>query len=239
MQILYMKYRILKYFLVIILISIFIILVITLAFYQYMKYTRFKPYLQTIESKYNELPENEKKVSTRIQDVIITIEQPDFYENSSIHSLMYFLIKSFNVNNLSDLRGQWPVITSWVVRNLLWDIKWKYKNYLDWHLTNILWLIWLEDNFSKDQILSFYCHYLPCEIGNGLVNCSEYHFNKEISDLSVEEIIKLLAISKILGNIRRGTADLFISSSEEDIVLIQKKYYKDFLELYIKKTKKM
>ena len=51
-------------------------------------------------------------------------------------------------------------------------------------------------HFSEDEILALYCHYLPYEEGIGLSKSAQFHFNKDISELSVDEILMLLAIGK-------------------------------------------
>jgi hypothetical protein len=67
---------------------------------------------------------------------------------------------------------------------------------IEWHLHSFLWLYINKMKYSSNDMLALFVHHAPYYAGKGLFNSSEYYYNKNINELTKEQLNKLLLVSK-------------------------------------------
>lgn len=135
-------------------------------------------------------------VSKYYIDAVISIEDKNFYKHNGFDypRIMKALIK--NVSNKKIVEGA-STISQQYIKNLYQNFNktWKRK----WQET-ILTLN-LEVNYSKDEILEGYINTINFGQGNiGIADAALYYFNKEPSELNLEESLILAGIPKSPNN---------------------------------------
>ena len=72
----------------------------------------------------------------------------------------------------------------------------EYKKISEWHFHNALWTLLLRHHFDKEKLFILYLHLIYFERGFGFANSAQYYFQKTISQLTLEEVVMLLAIAR-------------------------------------------
>jgi len=154
--------------LIFILLLIFLTVIAAVNYYE-MKY--FKPYLPRIEESYNQAKKQET-VTEMLKNIIWCLETP------------------FDDENDPDAH-----VAGIVARHFVYEFL-KYEKTTEWHFHNILWARLLIHYFDREKLFLLYLHYMPFEHGQGLANSAQYYFQKNISQLTVEEVIVLLGVAR-------------------------------------------
>ena len=168
-------------------------------------YTRFSKPI-SIANKYNYVyldnnneVINENVETTELKDIspylinaIISVEDKNFYKHHGFDYLR--IIKTMYKNMISKkITGGASTISQQLVKNKYLDFEKTYKR----KIKEALLTINIETHYSKDEILTSYLNTVNFGSGNyGIKNASLYYFNKEASDLSLEESIILAGIPK-------------------------------------------
>lgn len=83
-----------------------------------------------------------------------------------------------------------------VARNLVAETHGKPMRMIDWHVTNALWSGLLPLRLSQRDITALYGHFMVFEGGRGLNYGARRYFGKAPTDLTLDEMLGLLAISR-------------------------------------------
>jgi membrane carboxypeptidase/penicillin-binding protein PbpC len=83
-----------------------------------------------------------------------------------------------------------------VTRNLLADIAPRRVTITEWHLRGAIWTALLPRRLGPEKLFLLYCHYLPFEDGHGLTYGSEKYFQTKPADLTTDQALVLLVISR-------------------------------------------
>lgn len=130
------------------------------------------------------------------KDAVIAIEDKNFYNHHGFDILRIGKAMINNVKSKKIVEGA-STITQQLVKNLYLDFDktWERKG-KEAYLTIIT-----EMQYSKDEILEAYLNTINYGQGNyGISNASNYYFNKNVKDLSLEESIMLAGIPKSPNN---------------------------------------
>ena len=137
-----------------------------------------------------------KDISQNLIDATISVEDKNFYSHQGFDFLRIMKAMYINIKNQNITQGA-STISQQYVKNLYLDFgqTWKRK-FEEAFLT-----MQLEINYDKDEILEGYLNTINYGQGNyGIKNASNYYFNKEPSELNLEEAIILAGISKNPSN---------------------------------------
>lgn len=135
-------------------------------------------------------------VSKYYLDAVISVEDKNFYKHNGFDYPRIFKAMLKNVKNKKIIEGA-STISQQYIKNLYQNFNksWKRK----WNETILT--LGLEVNYSKDEILEGYINSINFGQGNiGIANASIYYFNKDPSDLTIEEAIILAGIPKSPSN---------------------------------------
>ena len=131
-------------------------------------------------------------VSKYYIDAVISVEDKNFYKHSGFDYPRIIKAMLKNVSKKRIVEGA-STISQQYIKNLYqnfdktWSRKWK----------ETLLTLNLEAHYSKDEILEGYINTINFGQGNiGIYNASKFYFNKEPSELSIEESLILAAIPK-------------------------------------------
>lgn len=86
--------------------------------------------------------------------------------------------------------------TAWVARSLVAETQDENMRMLEWHLAGALWWAWLSATLENAEIVALYAHYLPFEGGTGLAYGAQRYFGKAPGDLTLDEVLGLVAIAR-------------------------------------------
>lgn len=150
------------------------IIFFALVVFSYLSYRYVDGRSDFIKSYYSELPAPEKRIPDLIKDVISKVEQKS--AGAIPESVLHYTASQIEQRYKQSGRA-----TNWQFRNL-------FSSYI------------IESVLNDDQILALYCHFLPYEEGIGLTEASKFYFNKNLSDVTVEEVIALLVIGRSPGS---------------------------------------
>lgn len=135
-------------------------------------------------------------VSKYYLDAVISIEDKNFYKHNGFDYPRIIKAMIKNISNKRIIEGA-STISQQYIKNLYqnfnksWERKWQ---------ETILTLN-LEVNYSKDEILEGYINTINFGQGNiGIADASLYYFNKEPSELTLEESLILAGIPKSPNN---------------------------------------
>ncbi len=133
-----------------------------------------------------------KDINKNVINAIISIEDKNFYNHNGFDYLR--ILKAIFINILSGkIKQGASTISQQYVKNLYltFDKTWKRK------IEEALITIELETHYSKDEILEGYLNTIDFGAGNyGIKEASNYYFNKEPKDLTLEEATILVGIPK-------------------------------------------
>ena len=133
-----------------------------------------------------------KDISTYVTNATIISEDKSFYNHSGFD---YLRIGKAMVNNIKSgtiVEGA-STISQQYVKNLYLDFNQTWKRKIDEAFLTIK----LELRYSKDEILEGYLNTINYGQGNyGIASASKYYFNKNASDLTLEEALMLVGIPR-------------------------------------------
>lgn len=132
------------------------------------------------------------EVSKDYINAVISVEDKNFYKHNGFDYLRIMKAIYKNIMNKKIVEGA-STISQQYIKNIYqnFDKTWKRK----WNET--LLTLNLEVHYSKDEILEGYINTINFGQGNiGIYNASKYYFNKDPSDLTMEESLILAGIPK-------------------------------------------
>ena len=135
-------------------------------------------------------------VSPHFINAIISTEDKNFYKHIGFDFLRIGKAMFINLKNGKIVQGA-STISQQYVKNMYleFDKTWSRK------IEEALLTMRLEVHYSKDEILEGYINTINFGQGNyGIQNASQYYFNKDAKDLSMEEAIILAGIPKSPSN---------------------------------------
>ncbi len=129
-------------------------------------------------------------ISSYLIDATISVEDKDFYSHNGFD---YSRIISAAINNIksNSLSEGASTITQQYAKNMYLDFDKSWERKID----EAFLTFELEVHYDKDTILEGYLNTIYYGQGNyGIANASEYYFNKEASELTLEEAIILAGV---------------------------------------------
>ena len=135
-------------------------------------------------------------VSPYFIDAIVSTEDKNFYKHFGFDFIRIGKAMFVNIKNGKIVQGA-STISQQYVKNMYLDFDktWQRK------LEEALLTLRLEVHYSKDEILEGYINTINFGQGNyGIENASQYYFNKNAKDLTIEEAIILAGIPKSPNN---------------------------------------
>lgn len=132
------------------------------------------------------------EINNDVKNAIISIEDKNFYSHNGFDIPRILKALLINIKKKSIEQGA-STISQQYVKNLYltFDKTWKRK------LEEALLTIKIESHYSKDEILEGYLNTIDFGAGNyGIKEASNYYFNKEPIDLTIEEATILVGIPK-------------------------------------------
>lgn len=131
-------------------------------------------------------------ISPDLKDATISIEDKNFYNHFGFDYLRIIKSLYLNVKTKSITAGA-STISQQYVKNLYLDFNQTWKRKIEEALLTLN----LEVHYTKDEILEGYLNTINYGQGNfGIQSASEYYFDKESKDLTLEEAIMLAGIPK-------------------------------------------
>ena len=131
-------------------------------------------------------------INENVINAIISIEDKNFYKHKGFD--IFRIIKALFINLKShSIKQGASTISQQYVKNLYltFDKTWKRK------IEEAILTIELETHYSKDEILEGYLNTIDFGAGNyGIKEASNYYFNKDPKDLTIEEATILVGIPK-------------------------------------------
>lgn len=137
-----------------------------------------------------------ENISPYLIDATISVEDKNFYIHKGFDFLRIAKAMYVNIKNQSISQGA-STISQQYVKNLYLDFgqTWKRK------AEEAFLTMQLEINYNKDEILEGYLNTINYGQGNyGIKSATNYYFNKEPSELTLEEAIILAGVSKNPSN---------------------------------------
>ena len=135
---------------------------------------------------------NLNDISSDLKDATISIEDKNFYNHFGFDYLRIIKSLYLNVKTKSITAGA-STISQQYVKNLYLDFNQTWKRKIEEALLTLN----LEVHYTKDEILEGYLNTINYGQGNfGIQSASEYYFDKESKDLTLEEAIMLAGIPK-------------------------------------------
>ena len=135
---------------------------------------------------------NIEDIDHKLLDATIAIEDKKFYHHFGFDILRIGKAMLTNVKSKRIVQGA-STITQQLVKNLYLDFGKTWKRKIEEAFLTVI----TEIQYDKDEILEAYLNTINYGNGNyGVSNASNYYFNKEVSELSLEEAIILAGIPK-------------------------------------------
>lgn len=133
-----------------------------------------------------------KEISSDLQKATISVEDKNFYKHNGFDYLR--IIKSLYLNFKSgSITAGASTISQQYVKNLYLDFDQTWARKIEEAMLTLR----LEVHYEKDDILEGYLNTINYGQGNyGIQSASEYYFNKNSKDLTLEEAIILAGIPK-------------------------------------------
>ncbi len=135
---------------------------------------------------------NIEDISDNLKNAVVSVEDKNFYKHQGFDYLRIAKAMINNIKSKSLLEGA-STISQQYVKNmyLSFDKTWSRK------IEEAMLTLELEVHYSKDEILEGYLNTINFGQGNyGIQNASLYYFDKDASDLTLEEACILAAIPK-------------------------------------------
>lgn len=185
-----------------------------------------------------------KNISKYVRNATIISEDKSFYNHSGFDYLRIGKAMFNNIKSGTIVEGA-STISQQYVKNLYLDFNQTWKRKIDEAFLTIK----LELRYSKDEILEGYLNTINYGQGNyGIASASKYYFNKNASDLTLEEALMLVGIPRSPENnnpianydncIKR--ARIIASLLVKNGYITKEEYdnlYKDKIEIYGKRER--
>ena len=185
-----------------------------------------------------------KDISEYVTNATIISEDKSFYDHSGFDYLRIGKAMFNNIKSGTIVEGA-STISQQYVKNLYLDFNQTWKRKIDEAFLTIK----LELRYSKDEILEGYLNTINYGQGNyGIASASKYYFNKNASDLTLEEALMLVGIPRSPENnnpianydncIKR--AKIIASLLVKNGYITKEEYdnlYKDKIEIYGKRER--
>ncbi len=131
------------------------------------------------------------QISQHLIDAVISVEDKNFYSHYGFDLLR--IAKAMQTNIMNNTRQGASTISQQYIKNmfLTFDQTWQRK------IEEAFLTVELEVHYSKDNILEGYLNTINYGEGNyGIGEASQYYFNKNAKDLTLEEAMMLAGIPK-------------------------------------------
>lgn len=139
---------------------------------------------------------NIEDMSEDLINAVIAVEDKNFYKHNGFDYLRIAKAMMLNIKKRDIVQGA-STISQQYIKNLYLDFDQKWSRKIE----EAFLTLELEVHYSKDEILEGYLNTINYGQGNmGIVNASEYYFNKSPKELSLEEAIILAGIPKNPSN---------------------------------------
>lgn len=139
---------------------------------------------------------NIEDMSEDLINAVISVEDKNFYKHNGFDYLRIAKAMMLNIKKRDIVQGA-STISQQYIKNLYLDFDQKWSRKIE----EAFLTLELEVHYSKDEILEGYLNTINYGQGNmGIVNASEYYFNKSPKELSLEEAIILAGIPKNPSN---------------------------------------
>ena len=132
------------------------------------------------------------EISKHVKNAIVSIEDKNFYKHNGFDYLRILKALFINISS-GEIKQGASTISQQYIKNLYltFDKTWKRK------IEEAFLTIELETHYSKDEILEGYLNTIDFGAGNyGIKEASNYYFNKEPKDLTLEEATIIVGIPK-------------------------------------------
>ncbi len=135
---------------------------------------------------------NIQDIDKKLVDAVLAVEDKKFYEHRGFDILRIGKAMMTNIASGHIVQGA-STITQQLVKNLYLDFNQTWKRKIEEAFLTII----AEIQYDKDEILEAYLNTINYGNGNyGVSNAAKYYFNKDVSNLSLEEAIMLSGIPK-------------------------------------------
>lgn len=132
------------------------------------------------------------KIDKKLTDAVISIEDKKFYKHHGFDVLRIGKAMVTNLKTGHIVQGA-STITQQLVKNLYLDFGKSWKRKLEEAFLTVI----AELQYNKEDILEAYLNTINYGNGNyGVSNASKFYFNKDVSNLTMEEAIILAGIPK-------------------------------------------
>ena len=135
-------------------------------------------------------------ISNNLKNAVISVEDKNFYEHGGFDYLR--ILKAFikNIKNRKIVEGGSTISQQYIKNAFLdFDKTWSRK------IKEAIMTLNLEVHYSKDEILEAYLNTINYGLGNyGIVSAASFYFNKNVSDLTLEESLIIAGIPKNPSN---------------------------------------
>ena len=135
---------------------------------------------------------NIQDIDNKLIDAVLVVEDKKFYEHRGFDILRIGKAMMTNIASGHIVQGA-STITQQLVKNLYLDFDKTWKRKIKEAFLTII----TEIQYDKDEILEAYLNTINYGNGNyGVSNAAKYYFNKDVSNLTLEEAIMLSGIPK-------------------------------------------
>ena len=142
------------------------------------------------------------QISDKFKNAVISVEDKNFYKHQGFDYLRIIKAIMLNIKKKAIVQGA-STISQQYIKNMYLDFDktWSRK------IEEAFLTLELEVHYDKDYILEGYLNTINYGQGNyGIKQASKYYFNKEPSDLTLEEAIMLAGIPKNPSNFNPVTS---------------------------------
>lgn len=137
-----------------------------------------------------------ENISDYLIDAVIAVEDKNFYHHNGFDYLRIAKAMMLNIKNGEITQGA-STISQQYIKNLYLDFEQNWGRKIE----EAFLTLELEVHYEKDDILEGYLNAINYGQGNfGVANAASYYFNKEASELTLEEAIILAGIPKNPSN---------------------------------------
>lgn len=135
---------------------------------------------------------NLENISSHLVNAVISVEDKNFYKHQGFDYLRIAKAMITNIKNQSIVQGA-STISQQYIKNMYLDFDQTWKRKIE----EAFLTLELEVHYDKDAILEGYLNTINFGAGNyGIMNASRYYFDKDASELTLEEAIMLAGIPK-------------------------------------------
>lgn len=139
---------------------------------------------------------NLENISPYLKEAVINVEDKNFYKHQGFDYLRIAKAMMLNIKNKSIVQGA-STISQQYIKNMYLDFDQTWRRKIE----EAFLTLELEVHYDKDEILEGYLNTINFGAGNyGVLNASKYYFNKNASDLTLEEALMLAGIPKNPSN---------------------------------------